>query len=204
VSEAKLKVHHHRTVGDVARYRRHVVLCVTLVDGSTWAVDPAGAQHGQHKPVLRFSDYSRDYVAREVARQPYGTTAGSTFPSGVNALQLGENWSYQNDALYVWIRGNGAIRDLLKAKPSEYDRLKRLLVSHLAAAANVYVDLANGYTVKSLFHPQDTPPRDFETLSGDNTKLAEMKKNRITAFSPAYRGFHSNVKFGEGLRISYV
>jgi len=197
-------VYHHDAEGDATSYHDHVLLCATLADGSTWALDPAGAQHGQYKPVLPFSDYVREYVVSEVARNPHGTAANLTHYYGPNTLQLCENWSYQNDELHAWIYQNGTVENLLKAEPSEYDRLKKLLVSNLAVAAHDYVNIANGYTVTWVRLPQKDHLRDFETLSKDNKRVVEIKRARINALKLEFRELSQTYPLKPGGQYVFV
>ena len=53
----------------------HSILRVTLKDMSTWAVDVAGAQHGQHNAIVPFAEYDRRFIAKNLGIRPYGTNA---------------------------------------------------------------------------------------------------------------------------------
>jgi hypothetical protein len=123
----------------------HVVLCASLPDGVTWAIDPAGAQYGQYKPVLRLSDYHRDYVSNfPHCSVPHGSIASVTKCQRELSLPLMDIENYQTDQLHEWVFQNVPIKHLLKAKPMEFVEFKQSLVAHLAAAARDHVNLTNG------------------------------------------------------------
>lgn len=180
-----MKVHRHRsehTAGTPLLENRHVVLCVTLKDGSAWAVDLAGAQHGQHTPVLRFPDYSRDYIASVAARCPHGTTTKYSLPHSNFQVRtvLADNRDYQGNELDEWVMANVAVKNLLKAKPAEYEKLKNSLSTHLATAASEYIKLTYGDPTSKLRFFVDRK-KDFEELSQEDKIIVEKKRASILA-----------------------
>jgi hypothetical protein len=161
---------------------RHVVLCVTLADGVTWAIDPAGAQYGQYKPVLRLSDYDRDYVANfPSCSAPHGSIASDTKSARSFSLPLMDIENYQIDQLHEWVFENVPIKHLLKVKTKEFVELKQSLVAHLAAAACDHVNLANGDSTSpakiTLLQHKSNPG----LLSEHDRGRVERKKARMIA-----------------------
>lgn len=179
-----MKVHYHRSGnnGDVIRENRHAVLCVTLKDGSTWVIDPTGAQHGQHKPVLRFSEYNREYIALELARNQHGMGYTSFNPhrGEIEHGLLSEHWSHHVDELHEWVHKNVAIKQLLKVKSSEYENLRKTLVAHLATEAREYVKF-NMRDPTSTARPIIFSSVENEKLSEEDKGRAQRKKDRILA-----------------------
>jgi hypothetical protein len=122
-----------------------------MKDGSKWAVDLAGAQHGQRKPILRYADYKRDYIAKITGRRPYGASAEhparpilkrNPKTSIRAATPLLDNMEYQIDELEEWIFHNMAVSKILEANDTQYQALKKSLVDCLATAALEHVKLA--------------------------------------------------------------
>jgi len=159
----------------------HIVLRVTLADGSTWAVDPAGAQYGQCRPVMRFSDYQRDYVGGfPLPSMPHGGTAASIQSYRSLSLTLMEIENYQIDQLHEWVFENVAIKQLLKVKQAEFVELKQSLVAYLAAAARDHVNLTNG----DLTSPAKTTLVKYQSNPGllsahDRGRLERRKARKI-------------------------
>lgn len=154
--KARLLVRHHRysNLSSAVTQTSHHVLRVTLRDQSAWAVDIAGAQHGQCRPVLPWDDYRRENVAEVVRRRPFAfdldglaTSVDRRHPEGIDNmpfpdnmpvfLQLNENIDYQASALQEWT-SNHDLGNLLKAKAAEFQSSKSRLVSLLATAARDY------------------------------------------------------------------
>ena len=130
----------------------HHILRVTLKDRSVWAVDVAGAQHGQHNPIVPFAKYQQDSIAKILDTRPFATNARNIHipvlarnPDGmILAMQLEENFSHQRDELAEWVYHHVTTPDLLKAKREVYLRLKTQLIEHLATQAREYVKLTQG------------------------------------------------------------
>lgn len=173
----------------------HHILRVTLRDNSTWAVDLAGAQHGQHKPVLPFSDYDEVYIAKILETRPFGASQGRTdIPVNMRnpgnmflALSLVENTSHQADELFEWEHHHVTVQDLLKAKNDVYLPLKAQLTSHLATQAREYVKFAaNDPTSKArLITVSDV---GVENMSGEDKGRMERKKaRRLASLDPKTR-----------------
>jgi hypothetical protein len=152
--KVKMRRHAFRKTGGTVLPTNHVVLRVTLADGSTWAVDPAGAQHDQYKPVMRFSDYSRGFIAQITASRQHDeglklslspVLFQGRLPEGnFDAWTIWEHWRYQAGELWEWEYKHTPIADIVTAKREEYITLKKSLVAHLTAAARDYVNLING------------------------------------------------------------
>ena len=124
--DAKLKTRLHFGAKEI-RSQPHVVLCVVLADGITYVVDPAGAQHGQHKPVLPMPDYHRQYAADfPSCSVPHGTAASTTKACIQYSPHLMDVENYQIDELHEWASKNVALKHLLKVKPTEYEQLKKV------------------------------------------------------------------------------
>jgi hypothetical protein len=179
-----VKVHYHRSGvgGDAIRENCHAFLCVTLKDGSTWVIDPAGAQRGQHEPVLRFSEYDREYVASEIARNQHGTSFKSFNPyrDNLEHALLSEHWSHHVVELHEWAHKNVAVNELLRVKSTDYESLKEALVTHLATEAREYVKLVIGDPT-SKARPIYVRSFGNETLSEEDLGRAQRKKARIIA-----------------------
>lgn len=203
--DAKLKTRLHFGANEI-RSQPHVVLCVVLADGITYVVDPAGAQHGQHKPVLPMPDYHRQYAADfPSCSVPHGTAASTTKACIQYSPHLMDVENYQIDELHEWASKNVALKHLLKVKPTEYEQLKKSLVAHLAAAARDHVNLTNGDTTSpakiSLLKYQTNPGIDL--LSEEDRGRVQRRKTRmIEAMDFQHPGLAadsdiwSNVTFG--------
>jgi hypothetical protein len=185
--DSKLKTRLH-VGGKEIRSAPHVVLCVTLADGVTWVVDPAGTQHGQNKPVLRMSDYHRDYVADfPDCSVPHGSTASMTqacreFP------HLMEAENYQTDELHEWVFKNVALKHLLRVKPTEYEQLKKSLVAHLAAAARDHVNLTNGDPTSPAKIAGLQLPNPGSLSEEDKGRMERRKARKIAAMEFTHPG----------------
>lgn len=177
----------------------HHVLCVTLKDGTAWVVDPAGAQHGQLKPVLAFADYSRDYIAKVLDRRPYGANertpekfvyerhARNGAANMMIAFLLDQSLEYVADELAEWQSALVSAADIVKAKTADYQRLKSLLVAHLAEAAREYIKFANRDPT-STAKPIVVCDTTLEGLSPAEKARAERKKARhLASMTPSER-----------------
>lgn len=130
----------------------HHILRVTLKDKSVWAVDVAGAQPGQHNPVVFFANHDRDSIAKILDTRSFGTNARNIHvpvlarnPGDLLlAMQLEESFSHQRDELAEWVYHHVTIPELLISKREEYLSLKTQLVAHLATQALEYVKLTQG------------------------------------------------------------
>jgi hypothetical protein len=181
VLDARQKTRFHTADGEAFVNVPHIVLRVTLADGNAWAVDPAGAQRGQYKAVLRFSDYNRDYVAQfPYPRMPYGSNASVVEATRKHCPHLMEIENYQIDELHEWAFKNIAVKNLLKVKPTEYETLKKSLVAHLATAAREYIKLARGDPTSKLRFWKASSTT-FGTLSKEQKEKVERKKARVMA-----------------------
>lgn len=194
VFDAKVSMYRHfGSEPDGTFVTTHHVLCLTLKDQSTWAVDLAGAQHGQYHPVLSFDDYSRDYVAKILHRQLYG--ADSERPEkpvcsrhGLDgydkAVDLAWNTDYQLDELCEWEHHHQPIGAMLKAKEADYQASKMQLVSTLATAAREYVKLTKEdptSKAKPIWRANPGEP----PLSKEDQERVDRKDARYMAkFSP--------------------
>lgn len=181
--------HHHADNPSTAVFDNvHHVLRVTLKDNSTWAVDLAGAQHGQYKPVLPFSDYDKVSIAKILETRPFGASEGqSEIPVNARnpgnmfvALSLIDNTSHQADEFAEWEYHHATVQGLLKAKSDLYQTLKAQLVKHLATQAREYVKLALGdpSSKARLITVSDV---GIESMSEDDKGRMERKKARKLA-----------------------
>ena len=168
----------------------HHVICVTLKDGTSWAIDPAGNQHGQTKPFLPFAEYQRDYVAAILARHPYGARRpcpeklsverhSDKFHNHLFAYKMSENASYVIEELEEWQVKHGSIKSIIEANLSDYERLKNMLVNHLASAAREFTKLCEGDPTSTAKLINTT--RDPDTLSEEDKQRLDRKKARTTA-----------------------
>ncbi|KAM0724008.1 hypothetical protein Q7P37_000999 [Cladosporium fusiforme] len=128
---------------------KHHLLRVTLRDGSTWAVDLAGPQHGQNNPVMSFKEYKSMYVADVLAVRPYGTSVQNVHyhhqtvnlrdPAGEEFHEcLRDSMEYQVDELEEWLFHNVTIDAILDSDAVEFGILKFLLVACVTKAAREY------------------------------------------------------------------
>jgi hypothetical protein len=188
--------HHHADNPSTAVFDNvHHVLRVTLKDNSTWAVDLAGAQRGQYKPVLPFSDYDKVSIAKILEIRPFGASEGrSDIPANARnpgnmfvALSLIENTIHQADEFAEWEYHHVTVQGLLKAKSDVYQTLKAQLVKHLATQAREYVKFAaNDPTSKArLITVSDV---GVENMSGEDKGRMERKKaRRLASLDPKTR-----------------
>ena len=180
---------HHANNPSIAVFDNvHHVLRVTLKDNSTWAVDLAGAQHGQYKPVLPFSDYDKVSIAKILETRPFGASKGrpdipvnARNPGNIlPAISLTGNMIHQVDELAEWEYHHITVQGLLKAKSDVYHTLKAQLVNHLATQAREFVKLALGdpSSKARLITVSDI---GIESMSEDDKGRMERKKARKLA-----------------------
>jgi hypothetical protein len=118
-------------------------------------VDPAGAQHGQRKAVLDSHEYDRDYLSRVLARRPYGNH--EFHPENyigerhldhqyflTIAFVLNQILEYVADQLAEWQHEHVGVENMMKSSVGEYQRLKPMLLTHLATTARESVIFSNG------------------------------------------------------------
>jgi hypothetical protein len=172
--------HHHADNPSTAVFDNvHHVLRVTLKDNSTWAVDLAGAQHGQYKPVLPFSDYDKVSIAKILETRPFGASEGqSEIPVNARnpgnmfvALSLIDNTSHQADEFAEWEYHHATVQGLLKAKSDLYQTLKAQLVKHLATQAREYVKFTLG--------DPSSKARLINISNFGNSSMSEEDKGRM-------------------------
>jgi hypothetical protein len=180
----------------------HHVLCVTLKDDSVWVVDPAGAQHGQSKAVLPFSEYDRDFVAKVLDRRPYGTEARSSdkyfherhsqyvFPMVIFGPGLyGAILEYVVDELAEWEFKHVTVGAIVRSIDGEYQRLKSMLIDHLTTAACDSVKYHNRRQ-KSPGQPiliRNTTREDIP--EAEKQKIERKRIRKIAALSPFDREY---------------
>lgn len=164
----------------------HHILRVTLKDGSVWAVDVAGAQYGQHSPVVPFAQYARDSIAKILATRPFGTsfrnihdpvsTRNPGNPGNILLmLQLSQTLEHHIDELAEWEHHHVAIPGLLKAKREAYQSLKTALVAHLATQARESLKHIQG-DPSSTYRPIEV--KNFGTENMSDEDKARMKRKR--------------------------
>lgn len=161
-------------------YTGNSVLRITLKDGSVWVLDVAGAQFGQRKSVMPFADYSRHYIAEIAEVHPFGKVESHIAifdrhrQNASLITQLDDNWTYQIDELAEWEYHNITVHDLLKAKTSDFQRLKQELIDYIATAAREYSKLA-------LHDPTSTAkPIDVNDIGyGNASNMSEEDKGRM-------------------------
>lgn len=185
ITDAQVLIHHHHLPDRsmVVRDPIHHVLRVTLKDASVWVIDLTGAQYGQHRSVLSFDDYKRDYVAEVVTSRPFYDrrqlyqdyhVQRYPMPQGASQDSVLSHWQnliYQEDELAEWEFHQIAVNDLLKAKDEEYQKLRSELVNHLATAAREYVK-------RERKDPSSTAKPIMVTNFGHD-KLTEEERDRM-------------------------
>lgn len=198
VFDSRVLLHRHY-LGDTAvpvSQNIHHVIYVTLKDGTAWAVDPAGAQHGQNKPVVPFDEYNRDFVAKILARRPHGDSKVESERFTIErhprdtwnivALQMYSNLEHVEDEVEEWQLTHTSIENIIKTNSSDYQRLKSMLVDHLATAAREFLKYINGDpTSTTKLIDLNAPPND---LSEEDRLRMERKRHReMAAMHPSHR-----------------
>jgi hypothetical protein len=198
VFDSRLLLRHHLDHSATAASQNiHHAVCVTLRDESVWVVDPAGAQHGQHKAVLPFSEYDRDFVAKVLDRRPYGTNERCPEKSVKErhsqsdfldiSLALIGVLSYVVDELAEWEFHHVPIKTMLKSSDKEYQRLKSMLLDHLTTAACDAVKFHDGEQ-KSPGQPiivRDTTLGDIP--EAEKQRIERKRERRLAAMNPSER-----------------
>lgn len=175
----------------------HHIICVTLKDGITWAVDPAGAQHRNHQPVLPFHKYKHDSIAKVLAHRPYGssklelgnfTSERHPYQEWYEAIdvKLGFVMDHVTDELEEWQHKHGSIGDLVKAKADEYLRNKAMLVAHVVTAARESIKFCNGdptSTAKVI----DLNARSGNLSEEDKQRMQRKRDREMAAMDPSVR-----------------
>ena len=169
----------------------HHILRVTLKDGSIWVVDVAGAQHGQHNPVVPFADYERDYIAKILATRAFGTSSRNIHdpvntrnpgnPGNIMLmLELSQTLEHQIDELTEWEHNHVAVPKLLKTKREAYQSLKTELVAHLAKHARESLKSVQG-DPSSTYRPIVVKNSGTEDMSHEDKARMERKRARKMA-----------------------
>jgi hypothetical protein len=169
----------------------HHILRVTLKDRSVWALDVAGAQHGQHNPVVPFTRYARDSIAKILATRAFGTSSRNIHDP-VNTrnpgnpgnilfmLQLSQTLENQIDELTEWEHQHVAVPELLKVKREAYQSLKTTLVAHLATQARESLKHIQG-DPSSTYRPIVVSSYGMEGMSDEEKSRMERKRARKVA-----------------------
>lgn len=173
--------HHAKGRTQVALQNTHHVVRVTLKDGTGWVLDPAGAQYGQRKAVLPSAEYKQDFVAKILARRPFGTNefkpeqfvrerhlqASPQFLTC--AFVLNQVLEDMADEIAEWQTAYTTIEALIKTTNAvEYQRLKMLLLDHLATTARATVEYING--------PPGSASNEFQMRR--SSQKSEMRRER--------------------------
>jgi hypothetical protein len=175
----------------------HHIICVTLKDGTTWAVGPAGAQHGQNEPVLPFDEYKHDFVAKVLARRPYGSSklylenfTRERHPReawyGAVDVKLRFILDHVTDELEEWLLKHASLKDIIKANASGYSRHKATLVAHLATTAREYIGFCNGdpTSTTKLIDLNANPAKLSEE---DRLRMERKRAREMAAMDPSVR-----------------
>jgi hypothetical protein len=180
-SHVLLERHSTKDTTAPANQNIHHILCVTLKDSTACAVDPAGAQHRQLQPVLPFDKYKHEFVAKVLARRPYGnskvhldhfTTERHPHQEWYEAtdVKLGFIMEYVVDELEEWQFKHGSVKDIIRAKASNYTHLKASLISTLVTAAREFIKHSNN---------DPTSTAKLLGLNSKNATLSEEDKQRM-------------------------
>lgn len=197
--ESCVLLHRHSTKDTTAPVTSslHHIICVTLKDGTTWAVDPAGAQHRQNQPVLPFDKYKEDFVAEVLGRRPYGSSKLDlgNFTSERHPHQewyeavdvkLGFIMDHITDELEEWQLKHASLKDIIKASASDYSRHKAMLVTHLVTTAREFIKLCNGdptSTTKLI----DLNDRSANLSKEDKQRMDRKRARDMAAMDPSVR-----------------
>jgi len=174
----------------------HHVILVTLKDGSGWVIDPAGAQHGQAKPVLSVFQYNAMFIQKILFRRPYGESK-LYFEKFVNerhprdalnlvAIQLAESLEPVEDELEEWQLKHTSIEAIIKANASDYQRLKAMLVAHLATAAREFIKYLNRDPT-STAKPININSNSATLSEEDRLRLKRKRGRELAAMHPSVR-----------------
>jgi hypothetical protein len=201
-----LLLHRHSTKDTTALATQsiHHVICVTLKDGTTWVVDPAGAQHRQNQPVIPFDKYKQDFVAKVLARRPYGSSkdhlgnfTGERHPreawyEAVD-VKLGFIMEHVSDEFEEWLIEHVSLKDLIKASASNYSRQKGMLVAHLATTAREFIKLCNGDPTSTarLINPNTNLAKLSEK---DRQRMARKQTREMADMDPSVREMMESAK----------
>lgn len=196
---SRVLLHRHSTKDTTAPATQsvHHVICVTLKDGTTWAVDPAGPQHRQNKPVMPFDKYRQDLVAKILARRPYSSSKDhlENFTSERHPRQawyeavdvkLGFIIIHVTDKFEEWLAEHISFEDLIKASASDYPLLKAQLVAHLATTAREYIKLSNGdqTSTTTLINPNANAARLSEKY---RQRMGRKQTRKMPNMDPSVR-----------------
>lgn len=169
----------------------HHLICVTLKDGTTWAVDPAGAQHGQIQPALPFDKYMHGFVAKVLARRPYGSGKEhlDTFTSERHPreefiesafIKLGFIMRHVVDELEEWQFKHASIKDIIKANASDYSSLKAMLVAHLVTVTREFIKLSKG-DLTSTTKLIDTNSKSPDLTEEDKQRIKRKRDRQMAS-----------------------
>lgn len=196
---SRVLLHRHSTKDTTAPATQsvHHVICVTLKDGTTRAVDPAGPQHRQNKPVMPFDKYKQDLVAKILARRPYGSSKDhlENFTSERHPRQawheavdvkLGFIMEHVTDEFEEWLAEHINSEDLIKASASDYSRLKAELVAHLATIAREFLKLSNGDPT-STTRLIDLNANPAKLSEKDRQRMARKQTREMASMDPSVR-----------------
>jgi hypothetical protein len=199
VLDSRVLLHRHSTKDTTAPVTSslHHIICVTLKDGTTWAVDPAGAQHRQNQPVLPFDEYKEDFVAEVLGRRPYGSSKRDlgNFTSERHPRQewyeavdvkLGFIMDHITDELEEWQLKHASLKDIIKAGASDYSCQKAVLVAHLVTTAREFIKLCNGdpnSTTKLI----DLNSRSANLSKEDKQRMDRKRARDMAAMNPSVR-----------------
>jgi len=186
----------------------HHIICVTLKDGTTWAVDPVGAQHGQHQRVLSFDKYKHEFVAKVLARRPYGSSKlglenftrhpHQEWYEAVD-VKLGFIMEYVVDELEEWQLKHASVADIIKFNATENSRLKSVLISRLVTAARDFIKHSNGNptsTAKLI----DINSKTANLSEEDKLRMKRKRDREMASMDPSVRDFLESQK-AQGAQI---
>lgn len=199
VKESRLLMRRHTAghAGNTSQNIHHLIR-VTLKDGTAWAIDPAGAQYGQLKAILPFFEYDHHYVAKILARRPYG--ANEKYPEKFiqerhpqdklllfRVFAQNRILEYVVDELAEWKFKHVTVETVVKSAEVEYQRLKLMLLEHLKTSARECVKWSSGDTTSSarpiLAH--DTTGEDLPEEEKMRIKRKHMR--RLASMDPKTR-----------------
>ena len=169
---------------------------MTLKDGSGWIVDPAGAQHGQDKPVLCVFHYNAMFIDKVLTNRPYGESqlynerfVIERHPQNLLnlvACRLGENLGHVEDEFCEWQIQHGSIEGIIKANTSNYQLRKSMLVTHLATTAREFRKYAKGDPT-STAKPINLNDKSANLSEEDKQRMERKRAREMAAMDPSVR-----------------
>ncbi|KAK4579895.1 hypothetical protein LTR86_000096 [Recurvomyces mirabilis] len=172
---------------DVDEEQQHNLFAVTVKDGTCYAVDPAGPQFGQMRPVLLWSDYKKRLVSSVQQTAPFGFQKRAWFAQAhtdphfaMEANHLAvllmneEMYKHFDKSLEQWCKKSPtSMRGILRGKQAEYEAYRRQLLAFLDDEM-MTVRCARSQVVKA----REAVPQCLRTLIADEKDAKAESTNK--------------------------